>query len=73
MLNKPARITLGAIGVFIGSVLFILPGSIFFLVAGLFLLSFDFPLARKLLKKSQHAMYIGSRKLDGFLLARKHK
>lgn len=73
MLNKPARITLGAIGVFIGTVLFILPGSIFFLVAGLFLLSFDFPLARKFLKKSQRAMHTGSQKLDRFLLARKHR
>lgn len=72
MLNKPVRITLGVIGIFIGTVLFVLPGSILFLIAGLFLLSFDFPQARKWLKKSQKAMAIGARKLDRFLLNRKH-
>ena len=67
MLNKPIRITLGSIGVFIGIVFAILPGSILFLVAGLFLLSFDFPLARKWLRKSQKMMSWGARKLDNML------
>lgn len=72
MLNKPARITLGAIGVFIGVVFAILPGSIIFLVLGLFMLSFDFPIARKILKKSQKLMSEGAQKLDRYLLNRKH-
>lgn len=73
MLNKPIRITLGSIGVFIGIVFAILPGSILFLVAGLFLLSFDFPLARKWLRKSQKMMSWGARKLDNALHTRRYR
>lgn len=72
MLNKPARMTLGVLGVFIGTVFFILPGSILFLIAGLFLLSFDVPIAKTWLKKSQKMMSTGARKLDKYLLNRKH-
>ena len=72
MLNKPIRVTLGVIGVFIGIVFAILPGSIFFLVAGLFMLSFDFPLARKWLKKSQKMMAWGARKLDATISKRRY-
>ncbi|MCC2604577.1 PGPGW domain-containing protein [Planctobacterium marinum] len=71
MLNKPIRITLGSIGVFIGIVFAILPGSILFLVAGLFLLSFDFPLARQWLRKSQKMMSWGARKLDKAIYSRR--
>ena len=73
MLNKPLRITLGAICTFIGTVLFILPGSILFLIAGLFLLSFDFPVVKGWLKKSMRAMSIGAAKLDSYLLNRRFR
>lgn len=73
MLNKPARLTLGVIGVLIGTVFFILPGSILFLIMGLLLLSFDVPVARKWLKKSQRLMSDGAYKLDKYLLKRRFR
>ncbi|XOV78424.1 MAG: PGPGW domain-containing protein [Aestuariibacter sp.] len=72
-MNKQLRIVLGFIGVFIGTVLFILPGSIFFLLAGLVLLSIDFPLAKKWLRRSQRHMTKGANRLDRYLLARKYR
>lgn len=72
-MNKQLRIIFGVIGVFIGTVLFILPGSILFLIAGLVLLSIDFPLARKWLRRSQKAMSNGAIKLDRYLLSRKYR
>ena len=72
-MNKQMRMVLGFIGVFIGTVLFILPGSIFFLLAGLVLLSVDFPLAKTWLRRTQRYMTRGASKLDRYLLARKYR
>lgn len=70
-MNKIIRTTLGVLGILIGTVFAILPGSILFLLAGLFLLSFDFPIARKWLKKCQDGMSVGAKKLDRMILNRK--
>lgn len=65
------RLTLGAILFLGGIVLTLLPGSILFVVAGLVLLSYDWPRARGWLKYSQRTMTSGARKVDRFLLLRK--
>lgn len=65
------RLTLGAILFAGGIVLTLLPGSILFVVAGLVLLSYDWPRARRWLKYSQRTMTFGARKIDRFLLMRK--
>lgn len=70
-MNKVIRVTLGVLGVLVGTVFAILPGSILFLLGGLVLLSVDFPVARKWLKKCQDGMSIGAKKLDRMLLNRK--
>ncbi|GFD69767.1 hypothetical protein KUL106_30300 [Alteromonas sp. KUL106] len=54
-----------------GIILTLLPGSILFVVAGLVLLSYDWPRARGWLKYSQRTMTSGARKVDRFLLLRK--
>jgi len=66
-LPRAVRIPLGAICTFIGVFLFFLPGSILFLIAGLFLLSFDFPRVRGWLRIAQNAMSKGARKLDDWI------
>ncbi|GAA0852786.1 PGPGW domain-containing protein [Aliiglaciecola litoralis] len=68
---KTIRIIIGATLVLLGIVLAILPGSILFLLAGLVVLSIDFPIARVWLKKCQSAMAIGARKLDRLMLKRR--
>lgn len=73
MLNKPLRITLGFICAFIGTVLFFLPGSILFLLAGLMLLSIDFPIVKGWLKTSMRGMSRGAAKLDRFFLNRRFR
>ncbi|WP_159495351.1 PGPGW domain-containing protein [Alteromonas sp. KUL106] len=65
------RLTLGAILFLGGIILTLLPGSILFVVAGLVLLSYDWPRARGWLKYSQRTMTSGARKVDRFLLLRK--
>lgn len=71
-LPRAVRIPLGTICTFIGVFLFFLPGSILFLIAGLFLLSFDFPVVRGWLRITQNAMSKGARKLDNWI-AKKQK
>ncbi len=68
---KSVRIGLGAILCSIGVIFFILPGSILFLIGGLFLLSFDVPIARKWLRVSQRSMSKGASALDNFFAKRK--
>ncbi|GMM70121.1 hypothetical protein MTsDn5_00730 [Alteromonas gracilis] len=65
------RLTLGAILFVGGIVLTLLPGSILFVIAGLVLLSYDWPRARGWLKYSQRTMTLSARKIDRFLLMRK--
>lgn len=72
-MKKTLRISAGSVLVAIGVVFFILPGSILFLVAGLFMLSFDVPLARQWLERCQKGMARSARVLDRFLLSRKLK
>ncbi|UAA40471.1 tellurium resistance protein TerC [Paraneptunicella aestuarii] len=69
---KSLRITLGSVLAGIGVVFFILPGSILFLIAGLLLLSYDVPAARKWLTHCQNAMSKGARKLDKLLAKRRY-
>ncbi|MCW8108180.1 PGPGW domain-containing protein [Alteromonas ponticola] len=68
---KLARTIIGGTLVLGGIVLTILPGSTFLILAGLVLLSVDFPRARMWLKRCQTGMSNGARKLDRYLLARK--
>lgn len=70
-MNKVIRVTLGVLGVLVGTLFAILPGSILFLLGGLVLLSVDFPVARKWLKKCQDGMSMGAKKLDRMILNRK--
>lgn len=72
-MTKTLRITLGSILTGIGVIFFILPGSILFLLAGLFILSVDVPVARNWLKVCQSGMSRSARRLDSFLLGRKLK
>lgn len=72
-MTKAIRLLLGGISTSIGIFLFYLPGSILFLIAGLMLLSFDIPIARVWLRKCQTSMSVGAKKLDRYLLARKHR
>ncbi|GAA0348055.1 hypothetical protein GCM10009092_10540 [Bowmanella denitrificans] len=68
---KSLCITLGIICTLIGTLLFILPGSVLFLLAGLMLLSIDFPVVRNWLNHCQRSMRRGAVKLDSYLLSRK--
>ncbi|WP_416304924.1 PGPGW domain-containing protein [Neptunicella sp. SCSIO 80796] len=73
-MKRMIRMILGAGLVLFGLLtFFILPGSILTIAIGLMLLSFDFPLARRWLKLSQRSMSHSARKLDSYLLARKHR
>jgi hypothetical protein len=54
-------------------VFFILPGSIFVLLLGLVMLSYDVPKARDWLRTCQNAMSKSARKLDKIILDRKLK
>lgn len=68
---KTIRIGIGCILVAAGFILFILPGSSLFLIAGLTVLSYDVPRARGWLKACQDSTSRGARKLDKYLLNRK--
>jgi hypothetical protein len=72
-MNKKIRIVFGALLCVFGVMFFILPGSIFVLILGLLMLSFDFPKARKVLAVCQKTMATSARKLDRFLLDRKSR
>ncbi|MGS2721315.1 tellurium resistance protein TerC [Paraglaciecola aestuariivivens] len=72
-MKRNIRITLGSLCTAFGVIFFILPGSIFVLLIGLVMLSYDLPKARTWLTKCQRAMSQSARKLDRFLLARKLK
>lgn len=70
-MKKQLRVSLGAIFTAVGIIFFILPGSMFVLLLGLFMLSYDVPKARQWLRWCQQAMARSARKLDSYLLARK--
>ncbi|MGJ8680704.1 PGPGW domain-containing protein [Paraglaciecola sp.] len=72
-MKKKLRVTFGCICAAFGVIFFILPGSMFILILGLVMLSYDFPTARNLLKKCQNSMSNSARKLDRYLLNRKLK
>jgi hypothetical protein len=70
-MKKKLRTGLAILAITIGIVFAILPGSILFLIGGLMLLSMDYPMARKWLKKCQNTMSRTARALDKALLRRK--
>lgn len=72
-MNKHTRMLLGGSLVLFGLVFFILPGTIFILMFGLTLLSYDIPQARKWLKKCQDLATLSARKLDRFILYKKFR
>ena len=72
-MKKQLRITVGGLLALFGIVFFILPGSMFVLLLGLIMLSYDFPKAREMLRWCQKSMSKSARKLDAFLLSRKFK
>lgn len=65
------RIVIGAVLVLFGLIFFILPGTLLLLMAGLLLLSMEWPLARGVLTRCQHNLDSGARRLDRYLLARR--
>lgn len=70
-MNKKLRIALGAVMSILGVIFFILPGSMFVLLLGLLMLSYDVPKARDWLRSCQKAMSKSARKLDKIILYRK--
>lgn len=70
-MGKTFRISIGALCVAAGIILFILPGSMFVLLGGLMLLSYDVPRARHWLKICQTSMSKSAQKLDRYILNRK--
>ncbi|MFQ3191315.1 MAG: uncharacterized membrane protein YbaN (DUF454 family) [Paraglaciecola sp.] len=72
-MKKRLRITFGAILAIFGVVFFILPGSMFILLLGLLILSYDVPRARNWLRTCQNMMSKSTRKLDKIILDRKLK
>jgi hypothetical protein len=72
-MKKKLRITFGALLALFGVVFFILPGSIFVLLLGLVMLSYDVPKARDWLRICQKSMSKSARKLDKIILNRKLK
>tara|TARA_B110000908_G_scaffold127980_1_gene150220 strand:+ start:341 stop:562 length:222 start_codon:yes stop_codon:yes gene_type:complete len=70
-MKKKLRIALGSLLAIFGVVFFILPGSIFILLLGLLMLSYDVPKARDWLRTCQNAMSKSARKLDKIVLERK--
>jgi hypothetical protein len=71
--KKKLRIAFGALLAIFGVVFFILPGSIFVLLIGLLMLSYDVPQARYWLRTCQNVMSKSARKLDKMILERKLK
>jgi|TARA_R110002096_G_scaffold6495_1_gene29941 hypothetical protein len=72
-MKKKIRIALGGLLALFGVVFFILPGSMFVLLLGLLMLSYDVPKARDWLRTCQNAMSKSARKLDKMILDRKLK
>jgi drug/metabolite transporter (DMT)-like permease len=71
MVAKTLR-TIGGVLLCVGGVVFtIIPGSILLILAGLILLSYDYPMARRWLKSAQNMMSVSARKLDRWLLNRR--
>ncbi|MDM7860572.1 PGPGW domain-containing protein [Alteromonas sp. ASW11-36] len=73
MVIKSVRTVSGIALVALGIVFTIIPGSILFILAGLFLLSFDHKFARRWLQATQDSAARGARKLDSWLLRRKSR
>jgi hypothetical protein len=72
-MKKNLRITFGSLLAIFGVVFFILPGSMFVLLLGLLMLSYDVPKARYWFRWCQNAMSKSARKLDKIILDRKLK
>lgn len=70
-MKKKIRIALGGVLAIFGVVFFILPGSMFVLLLGLIMLSYDVPKARGWLRTCQNVMAKSARKLDKLILDRK--
>lgn len=68
---KLFRLTFGGLLFISGILLTLIPGSMLLVIAGLMLLSYDWPRARGWLKYSQATMSTSARKLDRFMLVRK--
>ena len=72
-MKKKLRIAFGALLAAFGVIFFILPGSMFVLLLGLLMLSYDVPKARDWLRTCQNTMSKSARKLDKMILDRKLK
>lgn len=70
-MKRHVRIAMGSVLAAFGIIFFILPGSMFVLLLGFMLLSYDVPKARVWLRWCQNAMTKSARKLDAQLLRRK--
>lgn len=70
-MKKKLRIALGSLLALFGVVFFILPGSMFVLLLGLLMLSYDVPKAQDWLRTCQNGMSRSARKLDKMILDRK--
>lgn len=70
-MKRSIRITVGGLLALFGVVFFVLPGSVFVLLLGLLMLSYDIPKARDWLRVCQRAMSNSARKLDKIILNRK--
>ena len=72
-MKKKLRIAIGGLLAIFGVVFFILPGSMFLVLLGLMMLSYDVPKARSWLRTCQKTMTKSARKLDKIILDRKLK
>lgn len=70
-MKKKVRIAIGSLLAIFGVIFFILPGSMFVLLVGLLMLSYDVPKARDWLRTCQKFMSTSARKLDKLILDRK--
>ena len=68
---KLVRLTLGGLLLATGVIFTILPGSVFLVITGLVLLSYDWPRARVWLTGLQRSTARNARRIDAWLLARK--
>lgn len=66
-MKKALRTIAGGFLVAVGVIFTILPGSILFVLAGLILLSMDYPKARVLLAMAQKSARKGAVKLDSLI------
>lgn len=71
MVAKTFRTIIGMTLCIVGIIFTIIPGSILLVLAGLILLSYDYPMARRWLKSVQNVVSVGARKLDSWLLNRR--